>query len=175
MCLCLCVCVCVSVCIHIPRLHPSPRRKTYALVLLSKLNQERLELNDCESVSARQGEEKMPREREPVRGGPHPQGTHTEGRTPQRTHHRGGGARRGPTQNTHRQNTPSFQRKRLSSSQAIDSPCECEHKNPDYIDARLLSSSAEAPAVTMDKASSLSQGCLVFMLLRPRVNPNHFE
>jgi len=35
-------------------------------------------------------------------GGPHPQGTHTEGRTPQRTHHQRGGPHRGPTQNTHR-------------------------------------------------------------------------
>jgi len=34
---------------------------------------------------------------------PHPQGTHTEGRTPQRTHHRRGGPHRGPTQKTHRQ------------------------------------------------------------------------
>jgi len=42
-------------------------------------------------------------EREHDRGGPHPQGTHTEGRTPQRTHHRRGGTHRGPTQNTHRQ------------------------------------------------------------------------
>jgi len=39
-------------------------------------------------------------------GGPHPQGTHTEGRTPQRTHHRRGGPHRGPTQNTHRQYSP---------------------------------------------------------------------
>jgi len=36
----------------------------------------------------------------------HPQGTHTEGRTPQRTHHRRGGPHRGPTQNTHRQEVP---------------------------------------------------------------------
>ena len=40
------------------------------------------------------------------RGGPHPQGTHTEGRTPQRTHHRRGGPHRGPTHNTHRQKVP---------------------------------------------------------------------
>jgi len=34
--------------------------------------------------------------------GGHPQGTHTEGRTPQRTHPRRGGPHREPTQNTHR-------------------------------------------------------------------------
>jgi len=34
--------------------------------------------------------------------GPHPQGTNTEGRAPQRTHHWRGGPHRGPTQNTHR-------------------------------------------------------------------------
>jgi len=40
----------------------------------------------------------------------------------------------------------------------IDSPCECEHNNPDSLDARLFSSVvlAVAPAVTMDEASSLS-------------------
>jgi len=39
-------------------------------------------------------------------GDPHrgsTQGTHTEGRAPQRTHHRRGGPHRGPTQDTHRQ------------------------------------------------------------------------
>ena len=41
---------------------------------------------------------------------------------------------------------------------AIDSPCECEHNNPDSLDARLFHSVvlAIAPAVTMDEASSLS-------------------
>ena len=45
----------------------------------------------------------------------------------------------------------------------IDSPCECEHNNPDSLDARVFSSVvlAVAPAVTMDEASSLS-----------RANPN---
>jgi len=40
----------------------------------------------------------------------------------------------------------------------IDSPCECEHNNPDSLDARLFFSVvlAVAPAVTMDEASSLS-------------------
>jgi len=42
----------------------------------------------------------------------------------------------------------------------IDSPCECEHKNPDCLDARLFSSVvlAVAPALTMDDASSLLHG-----------------
>jgi len=42
---------------------------------------------------------------DPHRGDPHrgpKQGTHTEGRAPQRTHHRRGGPHRGPTQDTHR-------------------------------------------------------------------------
>jgi len=49
---------------------------------------------------------------------------------------------------------------------SIDSPCECEHNNPDSLDARLFPSvvSAVAPAVTMDGASSLLNG-------RGRVNP----
>jgi len=40
---------------------------------------------------------------------------------------------------------------------AIDSPCECEHNNPDSLDARLFPSVvlAAAPAVTMDEASTL--------------------
>jgi len=40
----------------------------------------------------------------------------------------------------------------------IDSPCECEHTNPDSLDARLfpLVVFAVAPAVTMDEASSVS-------------------
>ena len=39
----------------------------------------------------------------------------------------------------------------------IDSPCECEHNNPDSLDTRLFPSVvlAVAPAVTMDEASSL--------------------
>jgi len=43
-------------------------------------------------------------------------------------------------------------------TEAIDSPCECEHNNPDSLDARLFSFVvlAVAPAVTMDEASSLS-------------------
>jgi len=41
---------------------------------------------------------------------------------------------------------------------AIDSPCECEHNNPDSLDARLFFTVvlAVAPAVTIDEASSLS-------------------
>ena len=41
---------------------------------------------------------------------------------------------------------------------AIDSPCECEHNNPDSLDAQLFFTVvlAVAPAVTMDEASSLS-------------------
>ena len=41
----------------------------------------------------------------------------------------------------------------------IDSPCECEHNNPDSLDARLFFTVvlAVAPAVTMDEASFLSQ------------------
>ena len=40
----------------------------------------------------------------------------------------------------------------------LDSPCECEHNNPDSLDARLFFTVvlAVAPAVTMDEASSLS-------------------
>ena len=39
----------------------------------------------------------------------------------------------------------------------IDSPCECEHTDPDSLDARLFSSVvlAVAPAVTMDEAYCL--------------------
>jgi len=39
----------------------------------------------------------------------------------------------------------------------IDSPCECEHNNPDSLDARLFPTVvlAAAPAATMDEASSL--------------------
>ena len=46
-----------------------------------------------------------------------------------------------------------------SSCRYIDSPCECEHNNPDSLDARLFPSVvlAVAPAVTMDEASSLSR------------------
>jgi len=41
---------------------------------------------------------------------------------------------------------------------AIDSPCECEHNNPDSLDARTFFTVvlAVAPAVTMNEASSLS-------------------
>jgi len=47
---------------------------------------------------------------------------------------------------------------RLRPRAPIDSPCECEHNNPDSLDARLFPSVvfAVAPAVTMDVASSLS-------------------
>jgi len=40
----------------------------------------------------------------------------------------------------------------------IDSLCECEHSNPDSLDARLFPSVmlAVAPAVPMDEASSLT-------------------
>ena len=44
----------------------------------------------------------------------------------------------------------------------IDSPCACEHNNPDSLDARLFFTVvlAVAPAVSMDEASSLSPlGC----------------
>jgi len=42
-------------------------------------------------------------------------------------------------------------------SLTIDSPCECEHNNPNSLDARLFPFVvlAVAPAVTMDEASSL--------------------
>jgi len=45
----------------------------------------------------------------------------------------------------------------LHPSLTIDSPCECEHTNPDSLDARLFPSVvlAIAPAVAMDEASSL--------------------
>jgi len=43
--------------------------------------------------------------RDDPRRGP-TQGTHTERRAPQRTHHRKGGPHRGPTHNTHRQFLP---------------------------------------------------------------------
>jgi len=44
--------------------------------------------------------------------------------------------------------------------EAIDSSCECEHNTPDSLDARLFPSVvlAVAPAMTMDEASSLSEG-----------------
>jgi len=46
----------------------------------------------------------------------------------------------------------------LKSSLSIGSPCECEHNNPDSLDARLFPSVvlAVAPAVTMDEPYSLS-------------------
>ena len=46
---------------------------------------------------------------------------------------------------------------------AIDSPCECEHNNPDSLDARLFPSVvfAVAPALTMDKAASLLKDAYV--------------
>jgi len=51
---------------------------------------------------------------------------------------------------------PSFVR-RSTCCLPIDSPCACEHKNPDSLDARLFPSVvlAVAPAVIMDEASSL--------------------
>ena len=51
-----------------------------------------------------------------------------------------------------------FVRSLYSRQRAIDSPCECEHNNPDSLDARLFFTVvlAVAPAVTMDEASSLS-------------------
>jgi len=41
-------------------------------------------------------------------------------------------------------------------SELIDSPCECEHNNPDSLDARLFFTVvlAVAPAVTMDEAGA---------------------
>jgi len=50
---------------------------------------------------------------------------------------------------------------------AIDSPCECEHNNPDSLDARLFFTVvlAVAPAVTMDGASSLSVGLYKIFVL----------
>ena len=44
------------------------------------------------------------------------------------------------------------------SSRGTDSTCECEHNNPDSLDARLFFTVvlADAPAVTTDEASSLS-------------------
>jgi len=47
---------------------------------------------------------------------------------------------------------------RDSLSLSTDSPCECEHNNPDSLDARVFFTVvlAVAPAVTMDEASSLS-------------------
>ena len=74
---------------------------------------------------------------------------------------------------------------RVDPNIAIDSSCECEHNNPDSLDARLFPSVvlAVAPAVIMDEVSSLST-CgvsaafraslpfLVYPLVRqePRVN-----
>jgi len=57
--------------------------------------------------------------------------------------------------------TPFYRSTRSETSSprpTIDSPCECEHNNPDSLDARLFPSVvlAVAPAVTMDAASSLS-------------------
>jgi len=51
--------------------------------------------------------------------------------------------------------------KRRRRSRAIDFPCECEHNNPDSLDARLFFTVesvvfAVAPAVTMDEASYVS-------------------
>jgi len=42
----------------------------------------------------------------------------------------------------------------------IDSPCACEHNNPDSLDARLfpLVVLVVAPAATMDEATSLLRG-----------------
>jgi len=53
---------------------------------------------------------------------------------------------------------------------AIDSPCECEHTNPDSLDARLFPSVvlAAAPAVTIDEASSLLGGSVAFTVTRGR-------
>jgi len=48
---------------------------------------------------------------------------------------------------------------------SMDSPCECEHNNPDSLDARLFPSVVlpVAPAVTMDEAFSLSRcGCSAY-------------
>jgi len=47
---------------------------------------------------------------------------------------------------------------RKSIGVAIDSPCACEHNNPNSLDARLFPSVvlAVAPAVAMDEASFLS-------------------
>jgi len=55
----------------------------------------------------------------------------------------------------YRVNTRRRRRRYLSSDK---SPCECEHHNPDSLDARLFPSVvlAVAPAVAMDDASSLS-------------------
>jgi len=50
--------------------------------------------------------------------------------------------------------------RRIFTYTSIDSPCECEQNNPDSLDARLFFTVvlAVAPAVTMDEASSLSNG-----------------
>jgi len=50
-----------------------------------------------------------------------------------------------------------LQLQRFRDALAIDSQCECEHNNPDSLDAQLLPSVvlAVAPAVTMDEASYL--------------------
>jgi len=59
---------------------------------------------------------------------------------------------------------------------AIDSPCECEHNNPDSLDARLFLVLAVAPAVTMDEASSLSPEMLSrLMSIRIYINPLRVE
>jgi len=49
---------------------------------------------------------------------------------------------------------------------SIDSPCECEHNNPDSLDARLFFTVvlAVASAVTMDEASSLSGSARIHLL-----------
>ena len=55
---------------------------------------------------------------------------------------------------------------------AIDSPYECEHNNPDSLDARLFTSVvlAVTPAVTMHEASPLS-GVNPCLLSLSGVNP----
>ena len=47
----------------------------------------------------------------------------------------------------------------MSDGTPIDSPCECEHNNPDSLDARLFPSVvlAVAPAVTMEGNSHASR------------------
>ena len=55
------------------------------------------------------------------------------------------------------QPTPPCRKEKRFGVGAMDSPCECEHNNPDSLDARLFPSVvlAVAPAVTMDEASYL--------------------
>ena len=62
-----------------------------------------------------------------------------------------------------------------SMSEAIDSPCECEHNNPDSLDARLFFTVvlAVAPAVTMDEASSLSEASVVRPMQMYAYTPNN--